>query len=204
VGLPELLDYCWSIGVPVLHLDHFPKNARRPDGFAARVNGRPVVVLCVRKRQPAWLLFILAHELGHIARGHIAEDGSLLDDRVEEASQDGEEREANAFAAELLTGTPPRRFRAAGRWSNAEELADDARRIGRQQMIDPGHVVLNYAYSMGQDFYAVANAALARLEPHANAVDAIRSVMADRLDWSRLPDDSSEFLMRVTRHQTAT
>ncbi|MEO2088486.1 MAG: ImmA/IrrE family metallo-endopeptidase [Gemmataceae bacterium] len=201
VGLSELLDYCWSVGVPVLHLDHFPKNARRPDGFAARVGGRPVVVLCVRKRQPAWLLFILAHELGHIVRGHITEDGAILDDRVAEDSQDAEELEANTFAAELLTGTPPRRFRAEARWPNAEELAAEARRLGRQQMIDPGHVILNYAHAMGRDFYAVATAALARLDPRANAVDAIRSVMADRLDWSRLPDDSSEFLMRVTRHQ---
>jgi hypothetical protein len=166
------------------------------------VNGRPVVVICIRKKQPAWLLFILAHELGHIACGHLAEDGSLLDDWVDESSTDSEEQEANAFAAELLTGTPPQRFRAATRWPNAEELAANALRIGRQQMIDPGHVILNYAYSMGKDFYAVANAALARLDPHANAVDAIRSTMADRLDWSRLPDDSSEFLMRVTRQKT--
>jgi hypothetical protein len=202
VGLPELLDYCWSIGIPVLHLDHFPKNARRPDGFAARINGRPVIVLCVRKKQPAWQSFILAHELGHIACGHIADDGTLLDDRVEEASQDEEEREANTFAGELLTGGPSRRFRAAGRWPNAVELAEDAARIGRQQMIDPGHLILNYAYSMGADFYPVANAALTRLNPHADAIGEIRSVMADQLDWSRLPDDSSEFLMRVTRHKT--
>ncbi len=200
VGLRELVEYCWSAGVPVLHLDHFPKNALRPDGFAARVSGRPVIVLCVLKRQPAWQLFILAHELGHMVHGHIANEGSLLDERVDASSQDAEEREANEFAAELLTGTPPRRFRASGRWPNAEALAEDARQIGRQQMIDPGHVVLNYAYSMGKDFYAVANAALARLDPNANAVDTVRSIMADRLDWSRLPEDSSEFLMRVTRH----
>jgi Zn-dependent peptidase ImmA (M78 family) len=202
VGLPEFLDYCWSVGVPVLHLDHFPRNARRPDGFAARVNGRPVVVLCSRKRQPAWQLFYLAHELGHIVRGHIADDGTLLDDRVEQGSQDVEESEANVFAAELLTGTPPLRFRAGDRWPNAMVLAEKAHQIGRQQMIDPGHIILNYAYSMGKDFYAVANAALARLDPHANAVDIIRSTMADQLDWSRLPDDSSEFLMRVTRQKT--
>lgn len=203
VGLPELLDYCWSVGIPVLHLDHFPKNARRPDGFAARVNGRPVIILCVRKKQPAWQLFILAHELGHIACGHIGEDGALLDDRVDQDSSDAEEIEANRFALELLTGSPARRFRASGRWPNARELTDEARQIGRLQMIDPGHVLLNYAHAMGPDFFAVANAALARLEPHADAIKVIRATLADRLDWSRLPEDSSEFLMRVTRHEHA-
>lgn len=203
VGLPQLLDYCWSIGVPVLHLDHFPKNARRPDGFAARVNGRPVIIVCVRKKQPAWQLFILAHELGHIARGHIVGDGTLLDDRVDQESADAEEMEANTFALELLTGSPARRFRASGRWPNAGELAEEARQIGRLQMIDPGHVILNYAHTMGPDFFAVANAALARLQPHADAIKIIRAALADRLDWSRLPEDSSEFLMRVTRHEHA-
>ncbi len=198
VGLPELLDYCWSVGIPVLHLDHFPKNARRPDGFVARVGGRPVVVLCIRKKQPAWLLFILAHELGHAALGHLTEDGSILDDRIDKESGDAEEMEANAFAIELLTGSPTYRLRAADRWPNAQGLAEEAKRIGRLEMIDPGHVVLNYAHSMGNGFFAVANAALTRLDPEANAIAFIRGVMADRLDWSNLPEDSSEFLMRVT------
>lgn len=203
VGLPELLDYCWSVGIPVLHLDHFPKNARRPDGFAARVKGRPVIILCARKKQSAWQLFILAHELGHIERGHILGDGALLDDKVDENSLDAEEIEANIFALELLTGSATRRFRASGRWPNAQKLAEEARQIGRIQKIDPGHVVLNYAHSMGRDFFAVANAALARLEVHADAIKTIRATVADRLDWSRLPEDSSEFLMRVTRHEDA-
>lgn len=203
VGLSELLDYCWSVGIPILHLDHFPKNARRPDGFAARVKGRPVIVLCVRKKQPAWQLFVLAHELGHIACNHIVGDGALLDDKVDEESRDAEEIEANTFALELLTGSATRRFRAAGRWPNAQKLAEESRQIGRLQKIDPGHVVLNYSHSMGRDFFAVANAALARLEVHGDAIKTIRATLADRLDWSRLPEESSEFLMRVTRHEDA-
>jgi hypothetical protein len=199
VGLTELLDYCWSLGIPVLHLDHFPKNFRRPDGFAARVKGRPVIVLCVRKKHPAWQLFILAHEIGHIALGHLVGDGTIIDDKVSEDSQDGEEIEANTFATELLTGSSIGRFRALGRWPNAQALADDASQIGRQKMIDPGHIVLNYAYSMGTDFFAVGNAALTLLEPNADAVKTIRAKLAERLDWSRLPDETCEFLMRVTR-----
>lgn len=203
VGLTELVDYCWSVGVPVLHLDHFPTNARRPDGFATRVHGRPVIVLCRKAKYSAWLLFILAHELGHIALGHIEEDGCLLDDHVERDSQDDEEKQANDFAIELLTGRAERRFITTGAWPNAQELAEKAKQLGQQLLIDPGHIALNYAHSMGKSFFAVGNAALKLLDPHADAVGMVRTKMAERLDWSRLPEESSEFLMRVTQHGQA-
>ncbi len=199
VGLAELLDWCWSAGIPVLHLDHFPKSARRPDGFAARVHGRPVIVLCRRAKFSAWLLFILAHELGHIALNHITEDGALVDDYVDDASLDVEEQQANAFAEELLTGQRGKRFMAADRWPKAQQLADDARQLGRQSMVDPGHIALNYAHSMGAEFYPLGAAALKVLEPEADAIGLVREKMAERLDWSRLPEDSSEFLLRVTQ-----
>jgi hypothetical protein len=200
VGLNELLHYCWSIGLPVLHLDHFPKSAKRPDGFAARVNGRSVIVLCRHAKYSAWLLFILAHELGHLALGHVPDEGTLIDQGIDEDSTDVEEQQANAFAIELLTGRSGRQFNAAGRWPNAEGLAKSAMEIGRRSMIDPGHVVLNYAHSMGPSFFPVGQAALKFLEPHGDAVATVRARMAANLDWSRLPEDSSEFLMRVTQH----
>jgi len=199
VGLDELLRYCWSIGLPVLHLDHFPKNAKRPDGFAARVNGRPVIVLCRHAKYSAWLLFILAHELGHLALGHVPDEGTLIDQGLDEDSVDVEEQQANAFAIELLTGHRIRRIIAADRWPNAEGLARLAQELGRQAMIDPGHVVLNYAHSMEGSFFPVSNAALKLLEPNADAVAKVRTKMAENLDWSRLPEDSSEFLMGVTQ-----
>jgi hypothetical protein len=200
VGLNDLLRYCWSIGLPVLHLDYFPRNAKRPDGFAARVQGRPVIVLCRHAKYSAWLLFILAHELGHLSLGHVPEDGSLIDQGLDENSTDLEEQQANRFAIELLTGKPNRQYVASGRWPNAVGLTDAAKRIAHQSKIDPGHVVLNYAHSMGKEFFPVGLAALKLLDPHDDAVAKIRSKMAANLDWSRLPEDSSEFLMRVTEH----
>lgn len=200
VGLPEMLDYCWSNGLPVLHLDHFPKNSHRPDGLAARVQGRPVIVLCKKAKHSAWLLFILAHELGHLALGHVPPDGSLIDEGIDEASTDGEESAANAFAIELLAGRSDRRFTASGRWPNAHELAKSAKEIGRTRMIDPGHIALNYSHSMGKSFFAVGNAALNLIDPNADPVGLIRGRLAENLDWNLLPEDSSEFLMRVSRH----
>jgi hypothetical protein len=198
VSLANLVDYCWSLGVPVVHLTSFLKT-RQPDGLAVKVRGRPVVVLCKKVRVTAWLLFILAHELGHIVLGHIPDNGALIDEDVDSNEADAEEIEANNFAVELLTGEKDRRFHSSGRWPNAADLAKLAKELGRQHKTDPGHVVLNYAHTMGEGFFPVANAALGLLEPRREALGIVRQKLAEHLDWSRLPEDSSEFLMRVSQ-----
>lgn len=202
VNLSNLTKYCWSLGIPVIHLATCP-GGRRPDGLAVRVNGRPVVVLCKKTPFTAWMLFILAHELGHIALGHIPEDGVLVDESLDENVRDQEETAANAFALELLTGSADGRFRVPGRWPNAQQLAEIARQTGGPRKIDPGHLVLNYAHTMGRQFWPVANAALARIEPRGEGLRIIRNKMAEHLDWSSLPEDSSEFLMRVSHAERA-
>lgn len=202
VSLSNLVDYCWSVGIPVIHLSSFPK-AKRPDGLAARVHSRPVLVLCKKAQYSAWLLFILAHELGHIALGHITDDGVLIDESMQHNVRDQEEDTANAFAIELLTGNADCRFGTSGRWPNSHQLAQMARETGRQLRIDPGHIVLNYAHTMGRGFFPVASAALGVLEPRKDALRMVRQKMAEHLDWSSLPEDSSEFLMRVSQTERA-
>lgn len=71
VGLSELLDWCWRSGIPVLHLDNFPKGSPRPDCIVVRDGGRPVIVLAQNAEFSASMLFVLAHALGHIGYGHI-------------------------------------------------------------------------------------------------------------------------------------
>ena len=198
VGFEELLDYCWSLGIPVVHVNLFPKSAKRPDGFTLRLHGKPVIVLCRNEKQPSWLLFILAHELGHIARGHIPADGALFDERLQDNEPDQEEKEADEFALELLTGKASKRIGTDGRWPNMSELAELARRFGQRNAIDPGHVVLNYANTMGSNFFPVARGALNQLYPQADAIEIVRNKLAVNLDWEQLPEDSSEFLMRIT------
>lgn len=203
VGLGPLVAYCWSAGVPVIHLRNFPKGARRPDGMAARVRGHPVIILCGQRKSPAWNLFTLAHELGHVALGHVDEDGLLIDEAITEngdAETDAEEKAANAFALELLAGKAACSYRADGRWPNARGLAESAKALGHENQVDPGHIVLNYAHTMGgKDFWPVANAALRFIEQDGDALAVLRDHMAANLDWSALPKDSSVFLMRLTQ-----
>ncbi len=201
IGFDHLLDYCWSAGIPVLHVNLFPTGAKRPEGFTLRVQGRPVIVLCREEKQPSWQLFILAHELGHIACGHVPENGALFDEKVQENVPDAEETQADQFAMELLTGKATPSISTEGRWPKAERLAELARAFGRRNQVDPGHVVLNYAHTMGRTFYGVARAALKHLNPEADAVAMVRDRQSANLDWERLPEDSSEFLMRMTRQE---
>jgi hypothetical protein len=143
-------------------------------------------------------LFILAHEIGHIIRGHINSDGVLIDEHVDRSSTDAEEKAANAFALELLTGNPQSQVFAVGPVS-ARALAKAAYQAGVYEQIDPGHLVLNYAYQMGSDCFAVANVALKLLEPHADAVGLVQSRMLTYLDKTRLSEDTYEFILRATQ-----
>ncbi|MBX3269798.1 MAG: ImmA/IrrE family metallo-endopeptidase [Sandaracinaceae bacterium] len=197
VGLEGLLHFLWDHGVPVLHVANYPRSAKRMDGLATRVGDRPGIVVSVGRKNSSWLLFVLAHELGHICLGHVEANGVLTDANVDADSEDDEEKAANEFAVELLTGSARRTWRATGTWPNARDLARYAIHHGRQHQIDPGHIALSYANN--KNFYPVAVAALKLIEPKPRGGRTIDDIMAERLDWSRLPEEASEFLMRMTQ-----
>ena len=125
----------------------------------------------LKKSFSAWLLFILAHELGHIACGHV-KDGVLVDEGIADKEiQDTEETEANDFAVKLLFGKQP-----DYQWMqklNTIELVRISRKYAKDVMVDPGVVVLNYAWNTKD--WANAVGALKIIEPSANAPANINS-----------------------------
>jgi hypothetical protein len=181
IGLAELVDYCWSVGVSVLHVTTFPDGARKMDGMAWVQSGHKAIVLCKNCKHSAWLLFILAHELGHIVLGHLGNDGTLLDEEVNQQDSDQEEQEANAFALELLTGIPTCEIVPAGEGVGARSLVTSALELGMAERIDPGHIVLNCAHHAKGSYFALANAALNLLEPKGDAPDVIHKRMLAHL-----------------------
>lgn len=202
VGFEGLLKYCWTIGIPVIHVANLPRTAKKMHALAANVDGRFVIVISIQRTQPAWLLFILAHELGHIVLRHVANESALIDAEVQQDSVDPQEVAANRFAMSVITGQETLRVTPTGRWPNAEALARDAMTLGTQLGVDPGHIILNYAKSMSvgdKNFWAVASAALSKLPSEPNPLQAIHSHIAGRLDWQRLPKETAEFVMRMAR-----
>jgi len=179
VGLHELLDFCWRVGIPVLRLCRMPPYNKKPDGMAVWTQNRPVIVVASGKKQPAWHLFIVAHELGHIALGHLSRGEVSIDSQVELETQDGQEeeedrqeKEANAFAVELLAGDPNLSFSPPPRRITARELASAANSIGAKLRIDPGFIALSYSRSQG--FMPVGAGALKALSPDADACGLYR------------------------------
>jgi len=197
VDLESLLEFSWRQGIPVLHVSQLPATMKRLQGLAAFVGGRFVIVIADQHRFSSWQLFVLAHELGHIALGHhhTDRDEVVVDEVLDKNSADGEETAANEYALQLIAAGE--KFQSAGgRWVNASELASEAKRLATDLHIDPGHIALNYGHNMGR-FFPVALAALNQLEPGANAPALFREKLAAHLDWSKLPVDASEFLMRL-------
>lgn len=199
VSLESLASWCWAHGIPVLFVppESMPKKKghSKPQGLAVQTASRPAIVLLQNKKQPSWLLFILAHELGHIIRGHLKnEEGLHVDVEVDKNSTDSLEAEANEEALALICGQT-RKYTTNSRWLSAEDLAIAARRKSEAHQTDPGHIVLNYGHTTEQ--WAAANKALSILYPGADAPKALKEMARTQLDLSSVSEDHAEFVEQV-------
>lgn len=195
VSFESLLDFCWDSGIPVLHVSNLPQKNYKPEALACIINGQPVIVIFKRHKYSAWLLFILAHELGHIVMKHLEGNSVLFDEKIKQNDSEDVEAEANTFAVELITGKPDIRYVAQFNL-NADQLYEAAMSTSKRDKVDPGFVALNYADTKGH--YAVGNLALSKIETDTNPIDAIHDRMCERIDWDEIGRDSRHFLRRIS------
>lgn len=195
VSLDSLLAYCWQHGVPVIPLKVKPRTSKKVDGLIVRVDERPVIVLACGYRYSARLLFIVAHELGHWASGHLSSQTVFAEDSITREGENQEEAEANWFAVELLTGKPDKAYWAP-RSLTATQLAEGARKAGERDRVDPGVVALNYAWNQGT--WEVGMGALKILEPEPKGMHTLQQRMLESLDLSRLHEEDAQLLLRLT------
>lgn len=193
IDLDVILQFCWSIGLPVVHFCEFPTKTIKMDGMAAVINGHPAIVVSSNRKYSAHLLFIIAHEIGHIACGHV-KDGVLIDEQITKEFQDKEENEANAFAIDLLLGEKDKYI--WGKQSDSIHLVRTVRQLATKDRVDPGVLALNYAWQTGE--WDIGVGALKILEPVANASVKVNKYLEKELDWERLDSDSEEYLRLVT------
>jgi transcriptional regulator with XRE-family HTH domain len=106
VTLETLTGWAWDRGVVVVPTPW----SQNFNGAAWYVGPRPVVVLSSSQRSPAFWLFDLAHEIGHVALGHLASEGVVEIDKPGKEIDDRQEEEANRFALDLLVPDSARLF----------------------------------------------------------------------------------------------
>lgn len=197
VGLRELLAFAWAVGIPVIHLRLYPLSAKRMAAMSARMGGRHGVLLAHDSVYPPALTFHLAHEIGHIALNHVRDGSALVDvDDIGGATDDPEEKAADAFALELLTGSPAPRLEVAGNGKNAKELASESLRLGARLRIEPGTLALCFGYTTGQ--WALSNKSLKHIYNAPMPAWAVVNGIAEaQLDWAALDEDAGSFLRAV-------
>ncbi|AXV16565.1 hypothetical protein CYG48_13220 [Neorhizobium sp. SOG26] len=206
--LSSMLTVLWSLGIPVLYMPSLPASGRKMEGMACFVSGRPVIVLTKKVPHPDWLLFLLGHEAGHIAEGHLpmAEGEAIVDDTVdytddENDGGDQQEREANRYSTRTLgEGGQEVHFKKLMR---ADLLAGVALTYARQKSMNPGYVVLNAVHNSpidGKKPYGLGQAALKALPDfqHGRTTDEIcKDALNAHVDPEFLRDDSLEFLEKL-------
>jgi hypothetical protein len=198
VDLPNLLEFLWAHGIPVLHVSNFPKGSKKMAALAARIDGRPVIVLAKNHSYSSLVVFDLAHELGHILCRHLDTDKVLIDsviNRTEEES-DPEERAANRVAVEVLTGKADLLYVHGRTNVTANALARMALATGQKDGVEPAVIAQNFGH--GRQFFPLANAASGLLGDKNAPVALVRKKMLEHLRLDQLADEDAEFLLRVT------
>ncbi|NOU23718.1 MAG: ImmA/IrrE family metallo-endopeptidase [Methyloglobulus sp.] len=188
----DVLTYCLDIGIPIIHLQHLPKKAKKMEGLAFEQNGRPVIVL-TQSHPHGYMLFDLAHELGHVTLGHVTAEHSIVDQKIDAEADDEVERAANRFALELLTGDPECTIVPVGRNLNGHELASAAIHYGDSNQVDPLHIVLNYGHS--KKHWGAAHSAIKEIAKNAlTDQEILHGEFMKLLDLDELNEDEYAFL----------
>jgi hypothetical protein len=199
VTLDNLVALSWSVGIPVVHLRVFPWPQKRMAAMTVRVGEQSFILLAKDAIYPAWIAFYVAHELAHIALGHVGADQALVDlDDEREGTEDvdGEERAADAWALELLTGRASPDVVSADGTASARELARVALSSAEELGIEPGTLALCFGYSTGQ--WAVANGSLKSIYgAPASVWQAINGFARTQLALDESSPDAADFLEDV-------
>jgi Zn-dependent peptidase ImmA (M78 family) len=196
VRLQDLISLCWIAGIPVVYLRVFPLSAKRMYAMAVKHEGRFAILLARDANYPAPVAFYVAHELGHIQLGHIAEEGALLDfdNPVRpDGDDDVEECQADEFALALLTGARDFEIGTEARRFTAQQLAVSISQTAEQLRIEPGTLAL--CFGRATDKWAQTYAALKLIYTASHPVwKVINRTAAEQLAWDRVSSDSSSFI----------
>lgn len=205
VDFQGLVRFCWRSGIPVLQLDYLPTKAKRMAGMVTRINDRPVIVLGYKNDQHAKQLFVLSHELGHLQKGHIKENETLIDEDLDsitekisgdkKARQDIEEKEADEYALKILRGNQGIPYNILGRPDSPTTLAVNAIKASKSINVDPGHIILSFAHETHD--WITAHQALAFIPKTNDALKIIKSEFLSNVDLTQLSEENRAYLLSM-------
>lgn len=189
VDLDSVLNWCYQASIPVLFIDKLP--GKKMAGLVVRKKDRYSIVLS-KKGTASHLLFCLAHELGHIAHGHLPEDGFVADAAIDRKTDrgDADEKEADAFAIRLLNGKSVA-YSATGNLRSGKALYLAANAKAEQERIDVGHIILNYGFN--QKAHAMAAIAMRYVSNASNGVERVNALFWEKCG-NFLSKDKQELL----------
>lgn len=195
VDLRTLASACWALGVPVVHLRVFPLAVKAMHAMVIGEGDVGAIMLGRDASYPAPLAFTLAHEIGHLALGHVRPGNALVEveDPALAKERDEEEEEADAYALALLTGSPKPEITTELENYNAPTLAAAVVRAGPQHRIEPGTLALCVGHL--QRNWPVVMSALGFIYPQPVAIwKAVNALARTEIDWSGLAEDDRDFV----------
>jgi IrrE N-terminal-like domain len=199
VALSDLLLFCWSIGIPVVHLRVFPWPQKRMAAMSVRVADRYAILLGKDSQYPAHIAFYLAHEIGHIVKGHLERERAIVDLDSDEMGQDPNDHEevaADKFALELLTGMESPKILPSTQRYTARSLARAVIGASQELKIEPGTLALCFGYST-QDWRTSTAAMRYIYREPVTVWKQINALARTQLASAQLPDDSAEYVQAV-------
>ncbi|MEZ2226228.1 MAG: ImmA/IrrE family metallo-endopeptidase [Microcoleus sp.] len=195
VNLYSLIHYCWQHGIVVIYFNNYPKKQRKITGMIQWQGDYPVIVLSSSHTNPALLAFHLAHELGHLALGHI-EEGILIDDDIKQDSDDQEEIDSNQFAVKLLVNSFDN-FLGNQNFYNAVQLKNKIIQRSKNDLtIDPCALALNYGWH-NKTYFGLSRRCLNLIDDDKEGQKIINNFLQQHLNWDELSDDNADYLDRI-------
>lgn len=205
VRLLDLLSLCWSLGIPIIHLRIFPLSTKRMSAMAVRVGSRSAVLVGKDSLYPPHIAFYVAHELAHIALGHLEDTAVVVDlerNALALSGTDKEEEAADKYALDLLTGeTEPIVLSLTGA-ASSQALARVALNSSTDLGIEPGVLALCFGYSTQN--WSIANGAMQYIyQSEKPAWKEINGVAREQISFDLIARDSRTYLEKVLGDITA-
>lgn len=198
VRLVDLLSICWSFAIPVIHLRVFPCAKKRMAAMTVHGVLGSAILLGKDSDYPANIAFYIAHELAHVALGHLHTGDAIvdLDTNKLNPESDAEEYAADEYALELLTGKPRPVVLPHARRYTARQLAQNAVAASDDLRIEPGTLALCFGYSTSD--WKTTNAAMHSIYPSPKpAWTEINRIAWMQMHTDLITEDSRTYLESV-------